>query len=467
MTASDAKKVAEIRKHLASLKLSQDGSEGHWRATAIIPEIVNEFLRTARLRWKDDPAQPYDGTPEYASQEHELVSLNFLASPGKLHRRGVSRSDGRPLDRVQRLLLLEFQSALLTVLGSLRNNPDRLADFVAQGLIDQAVAGVVASVTGRELGSISLIFHQRLLGALRELLLSTYEGAHATVSIVIVPQRLDGKFAWTQRVQDGLPFLRRTKIARTLSDGEEAVFVFSAAGDFYGLFQRVKVDEIIRSVRGTAQWEIRHAQTLSLKLDGIRRFELFCGQWRIIDDAAAYRSLVVAARSFDGSNEILWRLALKLSDRRHGGLILVVKDIDGFLKSKCCKTGELNLPGAASRLDALASQHEVSGDERVIGLNLPEPKEILLEQFRGMSARKFGLDILFRLASVDGAVIALTTGRVCGFGVILSVEGDPSIAPTEGARTRAALLSSKFGVAIKISEDGPISIYSGARQVFP
>jgi hypothetical protein len=35
-----------------------------------------------------------------------------------------------------------------------------------------------------------------------------------------------------------------------------------------------------------------------------------------------------------------------------------------------------------------------------------------------------------------------------------------------GRQDRAALLASKFGVAIKVSEDGPITIYKDRKLVF-
>jgi DisA bacterial checkpoint controller nucleotide-binding len=65
---------------------------------------------------------------------------------------------------------------------------------------------------------------------------------------------------------------------------------------------------------------------------------------------------------------------------------------------------------------------------------------------------------LVRFASTDGATVILSSGQVIESGAILAIPESLSISG-EGARTMAAIFASKHGIAIKVSDDGPVSIY--------
>ena len=66
--------------------------------------------------------------------------------------------------------------------------------------------------------------------------------------------------------------------------------------------------------------------------------------------------------------------------------------------------------------------------------------------------------LIVRMASLDGCVIVDAGGRIRNAGVILNLPGAHT-GVGEGARTAAASYASTHGVAIKISQDGPISVY--------
>jgi hypothetical protein len=65
-------------------------------------------------------------------------------------------------------------------------------------------------------------------------------------------------------------------------------------------------------------------------------------------------------------------------------------------------------------------------------------------------------------AALDGAVVIDQNGIVRGIGCIFETGRRRTVA--EGARTRAAVFGSKDGVALKISQDGEISIYSSGKN---
>jgi DNA integrity scanning protein DisA with diadenylate cyclase activity len=65
-------------------------------------------------------------------------------------------------------------------------------------------------------------------------------------------------------------------------------------------------------------------------------------------------------------------------------------------------------------------------------------------------------------AALDGAVVIDGNGIVRGIGCIFGTGRVRTAA--EGARTRAALFASKDGLALKISQDGEMSIFSNGNN---
>lgn len=68
------------------------------------------------------------------------------------------------------------------------------------------------------------------------------------------------------------------------------------------------------------------------------------------------------------------------------------------------------------------------------------------------------------LLSSDGLTTISRNGEILGCGEIISISGDGGLAG--GGRTQAALRASKYGLAIKVSEDGPISFYRRGELLF-
>jgi DNA integrity scanning protein DisA with diadenylate cyclase activity len=74
--------------------------------------------------------------------------------------------------------------------------------------------------------------------------------------------------------------------------------------------------------------------------------------------------------------------------------------------------------------------------------------------------------VLAELASLDGAVVIDGTGRIQAYGAVLNTRNLRGASATEGARTKAAMSASRFGLALKVSSDGGISAYFRGRTVF-
>ena len=121
-------------------------------------------------------------------------------------------------------------------------------------------------------------------------------------------------------------------------------------------------------------------------------------------------------------------------------------------------------PGAAAPADP--------SDVPIPALVEPLSKRSVHYLARGGSVTKLDAAVLEALAGLDGALVADSNGRLLAFGAILrhdahSLSGCDLASPpalAEGARTTAALVASRFGPVLKISEDGIVSCFlDGAR----
>ncbi len=74
------------------------------------------------------------------------------------------------------------------------------------------------------------------------------------------------------------------------------------------------------------------------------------------------------------------------------------------------------------------------------------------------------LEVLSRVAGIDGALILDNQGYLVNAGVILSLPVGTT-APGQGARSAAALFASRYGIAIKVSHDGPVSVYDDGKEI--
>jgi len=63
-----------------------------------------------------------------------------------------------------------------------------------------------------------------------------------------------------------------------------------------------------------------------------------------------------------------------------------------------------------------------------------------------------------RLAAIDGCTVIDSEGHVVNAGVILDIPED-FMSAGEGARTAASSFASTFGLAVKVSHDGPITVF--------
>lgn len=189
-------------------------------------------------------------------------------------------------------------------------------------------------------------------------------------------------------------------------------------------------------------------QEIKVFAQGVQVFAFAHGRWRLLDVAgkAAVWDRAVQAPGLAGA---VFQAALNLAEARHGALFVVVDD-----------------PGAA--IERLVSPHDLLSEEPADGQG---PADLLAKRAlhylaRGRNLRELDPPVLEALASLDGAVVADRSGRLLAFGAILRHESSdlPALTSVEGARTTAALVASRYGAVLKVSEDGLVSCFvDGAR----
>jgi hypothetical protein len=182
--------------------------------------------------------------------------------------------------------------------------------------------------------------------------------------------------------------------------------------------------------------------------DGVQVFRFLDGRWRITDALAKYRLWQQGLRNATLA-DILFVTALNLAEERRGGLLVVLDD-----------------PRAAGRLishsDLLSSTPSPH----------PAPGHASKDQFHYLLRDKCVLTlpttILETIARIDGALLLDTDANLLAFGAILHYPDLAKLHPEniEGGRASAAIAASRFGRALKISEDGLISFYHNGRHLW-
>jgi DNA integrity scanning protein DisA with diadenylate cyclase activity len=65
----------------------------------------------------------------------------------------------------------------------------------------------------------------------------------------------------------------------------------------------------------------------------------------------------------------------------------------------------------------------------------------------------------------DGLTIIRRDGVIASAGQIIDLQAERPSDSSGGGRTQAALAASRHGVVIKVSQDGPVSLFSGGQEV--
>lgn len=180
--------------------------------------------------------------------------------------------------------------------------------------------------------------------------------------------------------------------------------------------------------------------------DGMQVFTFLDGRWRLSDVAVKYH-VFERAVAHTPLAERLFTTALNLAERRRGGLFVVLED----------RAAADDLVAVADRLDLPPPP----ADDR-------RAKERFHYLLRDKSVLDLTPTVLESIARIDGAIVLDRTSALIAFGAILRLHVDPAIDRwgAEGGRTTAAIVASRRGHVLKVSEDGLVSFYAGGACVW-
>ena len=174
---------------------------------------------------------------------------------------------------------------------------------------------------------------------------------------------------------------------------------------------------------------------------GVQAFAFVDGRWRLTDLAEKYTAL---ERLVDrGLARRLFAAALNLAEHRHGALFVILP------------------PGAEANIVSATDQLAFDGTSRASAVRWKQDLHYLLA---GANVLTLPTAIVESVARIDGAVVVRPTGELIAVGAL--VKGAGGITGIEGARTTAAIHASHFGTAIKVSEDGVVSLFKDGASVW-
>jgi hypothetical protein len=312
---------------------------------------------------------------------------------------------------------------------------------------------------------------------LRTAALSTYENHRVSTGALLIGPRDDPAHPPAPTSPDALPYgveLTGLKSVHRLCDGRRTLFAVDRAGQLAGIVDVVRFAAEVPEGDGPdvpcAQAYQAHAratragghvcvvlspnQEIKLFADGVQAFAFAHGRWRMLDPGAKFAVWQTAVGSPALARALL-QAALNLAEGRQGALFVVVDDPDVAF-------GRLIAPH--DRLDA--ETPAVPPPE--LALRDPLAKRALHYLARGRNAIALEPSVLESLASLDGALATDRSGHLLAFGAILRHDAAelPELTAAEGARTTAALVASRYGAVLKVSEDGIISCFLGGARAW-
>jgi len=371
------------------------------------------------------------------------VSLNLFSDDKKKNGVQIHRSQPFRIAEIELIeIFLEEAVQLLRQIDSKYIVDDVYIDETAVLVITRAIAKFVSDSASD--------FLFLVLSSLTELAQQTYEGQRVAWSIGVdvdveaSKERSEVKFAQ----------VFSEDFIKVLSNGQDSLLIFDGEG-FFVSHCKCMVDEEYPPQFAPFRFEpfaswtrkggdrvvvtlSRNGEILMFK-NGNILFAKRRGRWRYFEHDVFIKLMTKDALTKSSSKELrqeIYRTALDVAFSRHGGCIGVLVrslNIESLLPKEKCLLPE-------------GSKNLIEGS-----------KNLMLNAM--VKEKKFQeLDRLLRLelVSMDGATVLDYDGRVIALGAILKIE-DSGMAG--GGRQAAAEALAKYGIGIKISNDGYIRAF--------
>ncbi len=305
------------------------------------------------------------------------------------------------------------------------------------------------------------------IDVLRQSSLITYENSRVSTGAIVIGSDLDPYHTMPGLPVGALPYtsaLVSIKSFQRVCDGLHTVFLVDRNGMLLDLVDIEQFSAIcygaVLPAPSAARYRAHSLATLrgghiclvltpngEIKVfaGGAQIFQFLEGRWRLTDVAEKYHTFRQAINDARLA-ERLFTVALNLAEKRRGGLFVVLDQGGPSLGPA------EHLVASGDLLESI--EPEVSTTKGQIHYLLRRKRALELEP-----------NVLQSIAQVDGGIVMDREGWLLAFGAILRTGGQP-MAALDGGRTTAALHASRFGVALKISEDGFVSFYRAGQCVW-
>ncbi len=296
-----------------------------------------------------------------------------------------------------------------------------------------------------------------VLHAMQQLAQQTYENKAISFGCMLDPQK--------RRKSEGAPFphhLLGAKKYRALTDGFRTAYHISSYGRLESL-----VDLLTwRAARLSSQhfypeWSeplavVSRAGRCGISLtkngdilvfdEGNLRFTHRYGRWQYWN----HRHLIDLLKSLARVQRVppaligqvvssIYRTALDVSFRRSGALLVV-------LRKKAALRDVVRLG------DAIGDQQRDDRDKQL-------DDDLARKKFHAIPRT-----VASEIAGLDGAIVLSNTGELLAYGAVLNPRKTGRLRGTEGSRTKAAIGASNYGLAVKVSSDGDITVFAKGQK---
>jgi hypothetical protein len=296
-----------------------------------------------------------------------------------------------------------------------------------------------------------------ILQFLRNISQQTYENQRISYGIIIWPTAPTSNSA-----TDFLISAADNKRYKHLSDGYATSMLLDGGGNLIGLEPLKSAANRGKAARRRPIWLANLAENAERKKglgisltrqgdilvaqNGKLAYSQRAGVWKRWDHSAIVRTLQTIGK-FEGKPHdfasvmtFLYQIALDLSFRRSGGLFVVLRTKKN-----------------ASKLLSVKEQAGSLAKENI---------DIAMDRWlQRQKIHRWERQLVTDIASLDGSIVIDRNGNLVSYGQVLKIAG-VSAGGAQGARTRAAIAGSKYGLALKVSADGDISFYSGGEKRF-
>ncbi|MBD9478871.1 hypothetical protein [Pseudoxanthomonas sp. PXM02] len=295
-----------------------------------------------------------------------------------------------------------------------------------------------------------------MLNALHTLAEQTYENKAVAFGCVVEPRvEVVNRSAFPKE------FLKLKKF-KALSDGYRTAYVVSGNG---AIIRFVDLDRFsLKPLTGKhfyPEWaeamakasrDRRFGIVLSRQGDvlvleeGTLRFSYRFGKWQYWNHGHLVNLIRDWARAQKIRKSILgnvvgaiYRAAIDVSFRRTGGLFVILKN-------------QAMLKDVVKAEDVLGGQKRSTQDAEF---------DLLLKR---KTIQSLPRRVMVELAALDGALVINKSGTILAYGAVIQPKRAGRLKGAEGSRTKAAIGASNYGMAVKISSDGDITVYKEGQQ---